>query len=100
MEDTGEPQEDTALGNIALGNSAFGNTNALNNTSTLSKSYKISSIGKILSKRSSISQMRSMKIVPMQDSRSTALSCLRTPDANAFTKDYNADVEFENEKVL
>ncbi|GMH69698.1 hypothetical protein TrLO_g11255 [Triparma laevis f. longispina] len=81
------PQEDTANGNSAT-LSIFNDTktNDALSIKALGSSKDISSIGKLLSKRSTISQMRSMKIVPMQ--------------ANAFTKDYNADVYLENEKVL
>ncbi|GMH80489.1 hypothetical protein TrLO_g15752 [Triparma laevis f. longispina] len=36
----------------------------------------------------------------MKDAKSTALRCLKSPEANTFMKDYNADVDTENEKVL
>ena len=44
--------------------------------------------------------MRKMKIVPLNDEKSTALGCLNSPEAMKFITEYNLDVDFENEKVL
>ncbi|GMH92472.1 hypothetical protein TrST_g1906 [Triparma strigata] len=59
-----------------------------------------SSVGRILSQSSQSSLIASMKIVPLQDEKVTAVSCLNSPAAEAFIKNYNKDLEVENEKVI
>lgn len=71
------------------------------NTSRARQSVnQFSSIGKTKTSRTSFSaMMSSSKIAPLTDEKSTSLSCLSTPDATSFVKNYNADLEYENKKV-
>lgn len=66
----------------------------------MNSSSNISFVGRILERPSRPTLMGGMKIVPVQDEKSMAASCLNTSDAVAFIEDFNADLEFENEKVI
>ena len=44
--------------------------------------------------------MKTNKIAPLLSQKSTALSILTSTEANQYTKNYNLDLDFENEKVL
>ena len=61
---------------------------------------EFSSIGKRKSKRSSITQLKSNKIVPMMSHASTALTVFTSPEANQHIKNLNKDLDLENDKVL
>ncbi|GMH96239.1 hypothetical protein TrVE_jg6456 [Triparma verrucosa] len=61
---------------------------------------KFSSIGRIKSKRTTVTRLKSNKISPMMSQTSTALSIFSSPEANLYTKNYNLDLDFENDKVL
>ena len=61
---------------------------------------EFSSTGKIKSTRTTITRLKTNKIAPMMSQTSTALSIFSSPEANQYTKNYNTDLDFENEKVL
>ena len=61
---------------------------------------EISSLGKIKSTPTTITRLKTNKIAPMTSQTSTALSILSSLEANQYTKNYNLDLDFENEKVL
>ncbi|GMH51051.1 hypothetical protein TrST_g8578 [Triparma strigata] len=66
-----------------------------------SKNSDFSSVGKVLTKRSTISNMLSNKIVPFNpDEKQAALAVFNSPEAVLHVKNFNKDVDVENEIVL
>ena len=61
---------------------------------------KFSSIGRILSNRAPTIRIRRTQIAPITSQMSTSLSILSSPEAILYRKNYNKDLDFENEKVL
>ena len=73
-----------------------------NNGKVMDDIEQTSSVVETLSFPSQKSFFKRTKVVPVQtqQSSSTALSILSSPEAISFIKNYNKDLEFENEKVV
>ena len=56
--------------------------------------------GKVNLNRTSITQLRKNRIMPLHSQASTALSILNSPEASQFMKFYNEDLDTENKMVL
>ncbi|GMH66180.1 hypothetical protein TrST_g11454 [Triparma strigata] len=59
-----------------------------------------SSAGKILSKPTRATMIKSNKVVLVQNQKSAALSVLSSPEAILHIENYNKDLDIENEKVI
>lgn len=60
----------------------------------------VSSAGKIRSTPSRPTLLRAMKVVPIQDEKSTALSILNAPKASTLITSYNQDLDTENATTI
>ncbi|GMI00639.1 hypothetical protein TrST_g8799 [Triparma strigata] len=77
---------------------AIGHVSTPASSPTLNNGF--SSTGRIKSQRPRIIRLKNNKVAPMMSQTSTALSIFSSPEANLYSKNYNKDLDFENEKVL
>ncbi|GMH81378.1 hypothetical protein TL16_g08911 [Triparma laevis f. inornata] len=59
-----------------------------------------SSVGKVLSSRTTITHLKGARIIPYLDETSTALSVLNSPEAASYITNHNKDLDIENETIL